>query len=161
TVLAIAPGVLGVALLVMAYRGGKTDLTADNLENLVQADPVRWAVIVGAALVAILAVIFARRQERALRALDIGAAAALGLMTGGLILAIPNSELNLDSIAETLHMRASMLRTLIMYVLPILLCVTFLTRPIRFGLSVGAILLAGTFCESLDSNVVYRDRSFF
>jgi SAM-dependent methyltransferase len=161
TALALAPGILGIALLVMAYRGGKTDLTVESVEGLVQADPVRLAVIGGVGLAAALAIIFARKQGRGLRALDIGAAVALGLLTAGLILAIPVSELNLDNIADTLHLRVSMVRTIVMYVLPILLCVTFLTRPIRFGLSVGAVLLAGTLCESLDSNAVYRDRSFF
>jgi hypothetical protein len=96
-----------------------------------------------------------------MRLLDIGAAVALGLLTAGLILALPFSELNLEWFAEKTGIKEGMARTFIMYVLPVLLCVTFLARPLRFGLGVGAILLAGAFCDALRSQAVYRDRSFF
>src|SRR5262249_15140324 len=62
---------------------------------------------------------------------------------------------------DMLKMDESGLRNLVTYVLPLVLCVTLLGRPVRFGLGVAALLLAGNFCDSLDSAAIYRDRSFF
>jgi spermidine synthase len=45
---------------------------------------------------------------------------------------------------------------------PVLLCYLFVSRPIRFGLGVGAVMLAGAlYSARTDDDVIYRDRSFF
>jgi len=41
------------------------------------------------------------------------------------------------------------------------LCLSFSDRPIRFGLSVGGILLVGTFLASGQNQVLYSERNFF
>jgi hypothetical protein len=52
-------------------------------------------------------------------------------------------------------------RTVLQLLLPLAICAFFMRRPIRFGLGVGAILLAGTFVSSLHSNVLDQKRNFF
>jgi spermidine synthase len=46
------------------------------------------------------------------------------------------------------------------YGLPVALCYGFAEQPIRFGLGVGAILLAGVW-QTEQSHVLYQERSFF
>src|SRR5262249_11276556 len=46
------------------------------------------------------------------------------------------------------------------YGLPVALCYGFAEQPIRFGLGVGAILLAGVW-QGDQANVLYQERSFF
>jgi hypothetical protein len=41
------------------------------------------------------------------------------------------------------------------------LCYLFVKRPLRFGLGVGALLLASSLCDLLEGNVLLRRRSFF
>jgi spermidine synthase len=54
------------------------------------------------------------------------------------------------------------LSTILQFGPPILLCYAWVTRPIRFGLGVAAILLASAFYNIYyDDTVVLRDRSFF
>jgi SAM-dependent methyltransferase len=47
------------------------------------------------------------------------------------------------------------------YGLPVVLCYTFVERPARFGLGVGAVLLAAGFCDLFDRNLLVQERSFF
>jgi hypothetical protein len=54
------------------------------------------------------------------------------------------------------------LRVSLVYGLPAAVCYLFVNRPVRFGLGVGAILLAGTVSAGeSQGRVVYRERSFF
>ncbi len=45
--------------------------------------------------------------------------------------------------------------------MPVVLCAFFMKRPLRFGLAIAALLLASSFCELLDEEVLLRSRSFF
>jgi SAM-dependent methyltransferase len=49
----------------------------------------------------------------------------------------------------------------LMFAGPAVLCYTFLHRPIRFGLGIGALLLAGAFYHGVHGQLEYRTRSFF
>jgi spermidine synthase len=49
----------------------------------------------------------------------------------------------------------------VVFALPILICYTFMERPLRFGLGLGAILLASTFYSGIHGDVVFQQRSFF
>jgi hypothetical protein len=64
-------------------------------------------------------------------------------------------------LAAVLVHRGSGLNPLVQYGVPALLCCAFLTRPIRFGLSVGAILLVSGLYVQPGFHVVYRERNFF
>lgn len=56
--------------------------------------------------------------------------------------------------ALTLGLQGSLL-------VPALACAAFLRRPLRFGLAVMALVLAGHISEALESNVLFQGRSFF
>jgi hypothetical protein len=48
-----------------------------------------------------------------------------------------------------------------MFALPMVLCYTFLERPIRFALGIGAVLLASSLYGGVHGRTLYRARSFF
>jgi len=84
------------------------------------------------------------------RVLDLGLPIALGAVVAALAWWVgvggPSNEL---------------LRRGVLVGVPTVLCFTFVERPIRFGLGVGAILLAGTVSLGAASPVLLADRSFF
>jgi hypothetical protein len=45
--------------------------------------------------------------------------------------------------------------------IPLVICLCFVSRPLRFGLAVGCFLIAYVFMMSDDSDIVYANRSFF
>ena len=53
------------------------------------------------------------------------------------------------------------LNTFLRYGLPFVLCYLFVSRPVRFGLSLGAILLANALAMHVDKNVLHESRNFF
>jgi hypothetical protein len=53
------------------------------------------------------------------------------------------------------------LQTGLMFGVPAVICYTFLLRPIRFGLGIGALLLASGLHQSVYGGTVHRERSFF
>jgi hypothetical protein len=53
------------------------------------------------------------------------------------------------------------LRIGLMFGLPVVVCYTFLERPVRFGLGVGALLLAASLAPGVYGRAEYRVRSFF
>jgi spermidine synthase len=162
-ILAVAPALLAVGLLFYAVRAGDPDLTPDKIRSVVgdASQRVRFFAFATFGVLAGLAYIFYKKEDRASRALDVAAAAAIGLLQVGLIEGLPASQLRFERLSEFLHVRESVFRRLLIYALPLVLCYTLLARSVRFGLSVGAILLAGSFTDALDSHVLYRDRSFF
>jgi hypothetical protein len=95
----------------------------------------------------------------ALLAVDAFRDFALGRrLLGGLAVKIGEG---IDHLAPALQMRPSTLALVLTYGLPIGLCYLFVERPLRFGLGVAALLLAGTLVKKLEPTVIYRDRSFF
>ena len=82
---------------------------------------------------------------------DVVAPLALGAATVAAVLG--GQALGLTA---TLGERAGAL----VFALPVLIAYTFLTRPVRFGLAVGALFVAGAFFEGAHGRVVYRERSF-
>jgi SAM-dependent methyltransferase len=167
---------IGVALLVSVL--GRSDLT---LRGLAGIDGFwLWAALLAAAVLVSLHVRGAR-DDRAVRWLDLGLPAALGILAAGLTLSlgwrITGEPRGLDWVFSQLHDASSaslpgrftkyldpdsdIPRALFMFVLPVVLCALFINRPLRFGLGVGALLLAHSFCNLLDGDVIARQRSFF
>jgi hypothetical protein len=89
----------------------------------------------------------------------------LGLMVlvAGLLWGLRSEaiEPHLISTAKALHVKPTLLFHLVTVGLPLVLCFTFVQRPIRFGLGVGVILLAATLCASGEEKVIFQTRSFF
>lgn len=84
------------------------------------------------------------------RQLDLLLPVGIGALTVGLILGVQALHLKMDKIGLTL-----------MFGVPMLLWYHTLHRPLRFGLGVGAIMLASALCPSVHGRVLHRERNFF
>ncbi|HEU5100772.1 MAG TPA: fused MFS/spermidine synthase, partial [Roseiflexaceae bacterium] len=84
------------------------------------------------------------------RLLDLGLPAALGALVALAILG-----------ARGAGMSNSPLGLGLMFGVPSLVCFSFSRRPLRFGLAIGAILLASTLYTSGQGQVLHAERSFF
>jgi hypothetical protein len=60
-----------------------------------------------------------------------------------------------------LKLNSAMLENLILFGIPAILALIFSSRPIRFGLSIGAIILGCSFYANKDEKLLYISRSFF
>jgi SAM-dependent methyltransferase len=81
---------------------------------------------------------------------DLVAPLALGLLTAATILGV-----------QAWRLPPGPLSAGVMFGLPAVLCYSFLERPLRFGLGLGALFLAGLLNDGLHGRVEYRQRSFF
>ncbi len=81
------------------------------------------------------------------RVLDFALPAALGVLTAALIVAFRG--------------RSVALAVLLTYGLPAAACFVFAARPLRFGLGLGAVLLAAALLSDPLGQVVHRERGFF
>jgi hypothetical protein len=121
-----------------------------------------------AALLAVLiwgAVYVARGgADRAARVLDLALPAALGVLVVGLALGRQVPAIYRGFVHLFAHLSGpgvSTVVTILVFGLPVAICTLFLDRPVRFGLGMGALLLASTFCDLLNDDVRLRQRSFF
>lgn len=92
---------------------------------------------------------FARRYQRPL---DFIFPVAVGLVCAGLVLALQNPDRNLPT---------DPVLVALMFGLPALLCLFFVPRPVRFGLGMGAILLASNLYFAGRGDILLTERSFF
>ncbi|MSU66129.1 MAG: hypothetical protein EXS38_08540 [Opitutus sp.] len=74
----------------------------------------------------------------------------LGLLTVGLVLALQASRFQADAPVSGLLFGG-----------PALICFFFSRRPLRFGLGIGALLLAGSLYQGERGRVLHVERSFF
>jgi len=111
-------------------------------------------------------------EERLARILDVVLPLTLLVLMVGLILGADSSRVDsglrwlTDSDAENgggwlRMMSPNRLRLILMYGLPAVLCYTCVERSIRFGLGVGAVLIAASFCNLFEDRVLLQQRSFF
>jgi hypothetical protein len=111
-------------------------------------------------------------------AADVATAAALGLVAFCLFrffLTTPDEDtwhatlrdgitLAMDWMKQHLHVDLFRLQTALAFGVVTLLCYTFVSRPIRFGLAVGAFMLAASYYDEADSSqrqLLCQKRSFF
>ncbi|MCI0459790.1 MAG: fused MFS/spermidine synthase, partial [Gemmataceae bacterium] len=97
-----------------------------------------------------------RRAAQPQLLLDVALPVGLGLVTVGLVLL--GGVLDLPAGPER---AAVMVRTAVMFALPVVVCYIFADRPLRFGLGVGAVFLASLLAPSIHGRIVYQERSFF
>lgn len=81
--------------------------------------------------------------------LDLLLPTVLGLATAGLVLVVPAA------------LGSGPLALALMFGLPAFICFSFSRRPLRFGLAVAALLLAGTLYPGDQGRTLYAERSFF
>ena len=77
----------------------------------------------------------------------------LPLVLGGLLIAVVYDMETSSTRLTTQMLILSCLLTIVIY--------SFASRPLRFGLGVGAVLLAGMFCSNSQYRVLFGERSFF
>jgi hypothetical protein len=75
---------------------------------------------------------------------------AVGVLTAILVLA-----------ARSTGVQAGPISLAVMFALPAIICYTFQARPLRFGLAIGALLLASSLYPGVHGRVLYRARNFF
>jgi len=103
----------------------------------------------------------ARKDQRLRRWLDVLLPVWLGLLAAYLIHSALFRGWDLAWLTETLHVGPEWPARLLTYGLPMALCYGFAEQPIRFGLGVGAIFLAGVFNSADTSHTIHQERSFF
>jgi spermidine synthase len=112
-----------------------------------------------------------RKQPWYLRHLDVLLPLALFLLTAELIIENPFKNWGFGWMirlfwgdvapgSEAYDTHHGQIVRVFTYGLPVALCYGFAEQPIRFGLGVGAILLAGVW-QTEQSHVLYQERSFF
>jgi hypothetical protein len=164
----------GVVLLVSSlYR---SEWTLDGLAGL----DGFW-LLAGILAAVVLVAVAARRdhEDRAARWLDLGLPVALGVLVIGLDLGLRHQSMNYglvrlfrylynllpdwtpNRLLRLLRLDSGDVYLLFVFVLPVVVCAFFMKRPMRFGLAIGALLLAHSFCNLLDEEVLLRSRSFF
>jgi hypothetical protein len=117
--------------------------------------PVVFTTVLEYQLTLVLACLLARRPEAGpargrLAVLDLALPVGLGLVGIGLIGLVQAG----DPDAARAHMG-------LVFGLLVLVAFAFSRRPIRFGLAIGAILLAATFYRGEEGRLLHAERSFF
>jgi hypothetical protein len=159
----------GALLLILKARDGFPDVT-------VPANERNWALaaIAGALLLGLVA---ARARWGAPpgedgkpvpdtwvdRLLDVVLPLSLGLLVVGLYwgLSAKGVRGRLAGFSEMINLKPARFVKILTYGLPAVLCYTFVERSVRFGLGVGALLLAATFSLLVRDPPLFQDRSFF
>ncbi len=91
-----------------------------------------------------------RERDRTASALDLAIPLALGALAVTLVLTLTESRL------ESRQMRVGL-----MFGIPLVLCYLTVDRPVRFGLGLAAVLLAGLLYVGSTGPVLHRERSFY
>jgi spermidine synthase len=148
---------LGILLIVLRLRD-------DNLHlDEMTSGSWHWEL---AALLAGLAIgvgaVMRARDKKLDNWLDLLLPLSLGLLLLGLVWGLGSKALA-PRIARLAGEKVNpgFLRRLITYGVPLVMCYTFIERPLRFTLGVGALLLVAGFTSRLDEGVLHQERSFF
>jgi spermidine synthase len=146
--------------VLIALRLRDHDLAWDIIED----GPWLWqlaALLVGLAVAAVVA---GRARERRFdHWMDLILPLTLAILLIGLSWGLWSNALlvRVRKIAEALSLSPYYFRRILTYGVPVVLCYTFVERSLRFALGIGAILLASSFCGTLNDNVMHQERSFF
>jgi hypothetical protein len=101
-----------------------------------------------------------RRDGRGERAADLLLPLGLGVLVVGLLWGVGTAPVY-ELLGRVPHSSPTTLQKILCFGLPALICFTFVDRPLRFGLGVGAFLLAAGFCGLFDATVPYQARNFY
>lgn len=150
---------VGAFLVGLRLREERVDL------HTLRPESIYWmlAALLAGLLLA-LAHVIRSRDRLAVLYLDVALPLMLGLLVVGLIWGVPSSAVasRVSHVAAKLHVGEDAAYKILMFGIPAVLCFTFVERPVRFGLSVGAFLLAATFCfQAADTRTLLQKRSFF
>ncbi len=95
--------------------------------------------------------------------LDAALPLALVVLVAGLCWGLDATQVSsrVQSFAQRLNMNGERLRDYLAFGVPAVLCYTFVERPLRFGLTVGALALTAGVCATVLDHPEYQNRSFF
>jgi spermidine synthase len=146
--LAVALGI-GAAYALWKLSGDQGVLLSPQTQLLGGSD-VAFICIAIALLGALLAYPLLSKRDRFGRALDVGLPVALLVLSTQLFLRSPFQHMELVySVSKSISIGSGRLVTVLTFGLPVALCYGFAERPVRFGLGVAAIFLAGAFTTGL------------
>ncbi len=157
--LAVFCSVIGLVLIGIRLLDHHLDL---NHSNDVAA--ASWSL---AALVAatgfVLVRFFRARERRPSHLFDLLLPVALMVLVIGMTWGFPSDTIKPRFIrmANLFDIEPLKLRAIITYGIPAILCYTFVERSTRFGLGLGAILLASLICNMTDTSLLFQTRSFY
>ena len=103
------------------------------------------------------------KEQMLERALDIVLPLTLSYLTLALVWGLFSDTLwaRVKGLSNFVGMRPHQVLAILTYGVPTVLCYTFVERSLRFGLSVGALLLATGFTTLFDGGTKFQERSFF
>jgi hypothetical protein len=127
------------------------------------------AIIVGFVLMTPLGLVLTRDPKLRGWWFDCFLPMALGLTSAALLLAFYNRDWEFDKFRDFVRtmgrgrfdFSAETVAKLLVFGLPALLCYVFVERPLRFGLAVGAFVLASGMYDLRPSSLINRERSYF
>jgi hypothetical protein len=147
--------------LLIIFRMRDNDL---KFEAIQYAD-WRWPLVgfLGFAVFGFLYFVRGDRDRQMMRLLDLALPVTLCLLTVGLVWGLFSDLLwpRILNIASLYGGDPHKLLGGLTWGIPVVLCFTFIERPLRFGLGVGAILMASCFVDLFDSTQRFQDRGFF
>ncbi len=111
--------------------------------------PLLFSSVVEYPLLLVLACLLRPAPERPDR-WDVALPVGLGVLTAGLVL-----------LSQYLDVDEGPLRLAVMFAGPAFVCYLFLARPLRFGLGIAGLMLAGSLYEGVYGQTEERVRSFF
>jgi hypothetical protein len=157
-ILASLFGVLG--LLLIALRLPDRDLPFEDVAN----SPWQWE-LAALAVGVIIGIVWAMRgrERQADRWMDLLLPLCLGVLLIGLSWGLRADIVwpRVRNIAAAINTNLGRLIVILTFGVPLVLAYTFVERPLRFAMAVGAILLASGFCSVFDSPVLHQERGFF
>jgi hypothetical protein len=97
------------------------------------------------------------------RVLDVVLPFSLMVLVVGLFWGLQSKAIQgrLLAFADKLNMDSDDFTNILRFGLPAVLCYTFVERSVRFGLGVGALLLAAGYSNVIAESPLFQDRSFF
>jgi hypothetical protein len=131
--------------------------------HMLGGSDMAFIIIVVAALGGLLSYPLLSKHDRLARSLDVGLPLALAILSTQLFLRSPFRNMHelLSTLSGTLGLESSRLLTVLTFGLPVALCYGFAERPIRFGLGVAAIFVAGVFTSGLPSDREMAAHNFY
>jgi hypothetical protein len=126
--------------------------------------PALILVCIGVNVGAVIVLYKRRASDEHLQSwLDLLMPLAILVLTAGLVWGLRTDLLSptLSSFASEKYFSAEDLLRVLTFGIPAVLCYTFVERSLRFGLSVGAMLLAAGFTGTFAELTIFQERSFF
>lgn len=151
--------IAGFLLIIFRMRDDDVDFEA------IQHTDWRWPLVgfLGFAVLGFIYFVRGDREKQMMRLLDLALPLTLCLLTVGLVWGLFSNLLwpRIGNIASMYDGDPHKLLGGLTWGIPVILCFTFIERPLRFGLGVGAILMASCFVDLFDSTHRFQDRGFF